>query len=780
MESIIDEAGMCVVNTKSIAQRISLMAADEFKYVSDISSQFLTYFIRLVHCSDVNKVKDAAFSMLRLLLNNIFDNNSMKNKFVSYKSAQNLVTTEGLSSAGKTIISSIMGSLDPIAILTSILDDDGSGNDTLSKGMNGILSILEGYNPLKLDDYIMLEKCHGGQGCVACCSLQCTLMNINSSHGYTQSPIEALLYFLRCMNHRRFNFGGDIESARTSTTCIQNENNPRVIIVPLRNLLLGSVDLLAGDDVTRTLSNISAGNETDVLYSDSNEMWVISLYDRVKKLQIYDRAFISQVYAFLIFSRHRQQTGDCIKQFLYTIFARFLYSVTEILFCANENASKEVDEGYFLSYIEAWTNISVMSSTLNTMKAYQSWRNEGSSVAPVLNLFSGKWKKHYNNSEALAKVGADVANLICSMANPTKLGGGRNRNNSTTSGLDSIRSVRQAEKYTPFGFVEQYRGSLKILPTGISLHARHHSNGNNIPCNCFHILSEIKGGETLGPTTVATDQAAFEKVITPGGIDNGTGKTMGLITAYIDKIILGSTIPTNPSDFEKRVNKFVNDIIFNKTMVHEESVNHCKTLPDSRLWDNPVMPATTVQSIARCFDTRIYTLFLLWQRPCVEYPNVSALTTCQLELMLSRDPKWAEFITRIFFIMERLSFQLADAIVKNVSSGNNNSDGLDSVLKLVIPSNFKDAGAAQKLIDSSLNTVFRDWATATKSNANMNNMTGAKAQYTSELYDLLYKIVIEKDMDPACVITYSNFLCNYVKFMDELLMKIQRGACSIE
>ena len=753
---------MCVVNIKSITQRISLMAAEEFNYVCDISSQFLTHFIRLAHCPDSNKVKNAAFSMIRLLFNSIFDNNSMKNKFISYKSTQDLANQDSsFKNVGEAIMSSIMGSLDPVTILSNLLDDDGSGNDTLSKGINGILSVLEGYNPLKLDDIIMLEKCNDLQGCVACSSLQRTLIDINPSHGHTQSPNEALLYLLRCLNHRRFNFGGDIESARASTIFVQNENNPRVIIVPLRNLMLSCVDVLAGDDATRTLSNISAG-ETD----DSNEMWVSSLYERVKKLELHDRAFISQVYAFLIFSRHRQQTGDCIKQFLYTIFARFLYSVTEILFCASENASKEVDGGNFLTYIEAWTNISVMSSTLNTMKAYQLWRNEGSSVAPVLNLFSGKWKKHYNDSKALIRIGAEMASFICSMANSTKLGVCRGRNN-ITSGLDSIRSIRQAEKYIPFGFVEQCRGSLKILPTGISLHARNHSNGSNISCNCFHILSGIKGGEILGPSSVATDQAAFEKSITPSGVKDGTGKVLGLITAYIDKTILGSSVPGNPPDFEKRVNMFVKDIIFTKTMIHEEIVNHHNTLPDSRMWVNPVV--VPMQNIVRCFDTRIHTLFLLWQRPCVEYPNVSALTASQLELMLSRDPKWAQFITRIFFIMERASFQLADAIVKNVS--NDGGLGFDGVLKVL-----SDAGAAQKLIESSLSTVFRDWAAA----AGDSDMTGAKAQYTSKLYDLLQRIVIENDMDPACVITYSKFLCNYVKFLDELLMKIQRGPSSME
>nr|BDT63418.1 MAG: wsv332-like protein [Sesarmops intermedium nimavirus]GBG35567.1 wsv332-like protein [Sesarmops intermedium nimavirus] len=742
--AVIDETGMCVVNIKSITQRISSMTTEEFNYVSDISSQFLTHFIRLAHCPDANEVKDAAFSMFKLLLNSIFDNDSMKNKFVSYKSTQDLATESSSSKNVGEAIMSVIGPLDPIAILTNILNDGssegGGGNDTLSKS---IFSVLEGYNPLKLDDLIMLEKCgEEGQGCSACSQLQRTLIT---------SPNEALLYLLRCLNHRRFNFGGNIESARASSTFIKNENNPCVIIVPLRNLLLNCVD------ATGTLSKISASNGegTDVLYSDSNEMWVSSLYESVKRLQVHERAYLSQIYAFLIFSRHRQQTGDCIKQFLYTIFARFLYSATEILFCANENASEEVDKGKFLAYIKGWINTSAMSCTLNTMKAYQSWRNEGSSVAPVLNLFSGKWKKHYINSETLAKVGLDIADFICSMANPIK---GRS-DDITTSGLDSVRSVRQADKYIPYGFVKQHRGSLRILPTGISAHAKQYSNGNNIPCNCFHVLSRIKGGEILGPTTQAVDQATFIKAITPGVVENGTGKIMGLITAYIDKTILGSVLPANDKECKERENKFMEDIIFSKMMIHEESMNHCKTVPPKRMLTNPI---TTMQrSIAKCFDTRIYALLLLWQRPCVEYSNVSALTASQLELMLSKDPKWAEFITRIFFIMERVNFQLVDAIFKN--------DGLGVLFS---PTN---TDAIQKLMDSSINIVFKDWAAATSSSSSTENTTntvGAKAQYSSELYDILHKIVIEKDMDPACVIQYSHFLCGYVKYLDELLLKM--------
>lgn len=730
---IIDEAGMCVVNTKSITDRFSVMEDEEIKYVANISGQFLTNLVRLAHCPDVNKVKEAAVRMLRLLLNNVYDNHSIKNKFVSFIAKSELVEAPSSQKIGQML----MGSLDPVAILSHLLDD-GSG-DKLSGSISSMFSVLKGYNPLKLDDLVVLEKCNGGVGCKACISLQQTL-----ELGDNSPPVEALLYFLRCMNHQRLNFGGDLESAKASSTFNKNYNNPKIIIIQLRNLLLNCLDFLGGG----TLSNI-IGN-------DENEMWLQSLHNTVNNIPVQERAFISQVYCFLIFSRHRQNSGDCIKQFLYTIFARFLYSATEIMFCATENASIDVDDGKFLKYLQGLTNTVVMSSPLMTTKAFLTWRNEGSSVAPILSLLTGQWRQNYQNVKDLTRVGSELVECISDMAKPTRLG--VSRIGGTTSGLDSVRSVRQAERYIPFGFVSQHRGSLTLSSKGVSMQARNHSTGDNIACNCFHVLSGVRGAECLGPDN-NQHQATFEKILSPKGVENGTGQVLGLITSYIDKTILGCSVPRNKTEFEKRVTQFVQDIIFTKTLLHEDTVNNVKKVPHSKFWNNPVV---TGGDQARCLDTRTYTLFLLWQKPSIPDTNVSALTASQLELLMSRGPEWVAFITRIFFIMERVSFQLADAIVKNVKGGEG---------KFILPSQFQEATQAQRLIDNSLNAVYRDWTNAESRVGEIIQLTGFKAQYTMEVYNLLYKIVIEHDMDPSIIINHSEFLCNIVNSMDDLLMK---------
>ena len=755
---------MCVVNTPGIIKRLAAMGSEESSYVSNVSTHFLTHLIRLAHCPDANKATNAAISMMRLLHNDIFDNNALENKFVTYRSQQDIArATDGGKdtdriSLGQALATSLMDSLDPVAVLSSLFDDVTGDGDIISSNANRLLSVLQGYNPLKLDDIIVLKVCHNGGGCAACMMLKKTLADVDPAHGHARAPNEALLYFLRCMNHCRFDFGGDLESARASHTFQQLEcGDPGVVVVPLRNMLLACIDLSADNDNTRTLANISEGFAVEGdAFSDCNRMWVQSLYREVQKIDIQNRAIFSQVYAYMIFSRHRQQSGDCIKQFLYTLFARFLYSATEILFCPEENSSCDVDQGSFISYREAMTNTAAMGSTLFTMKAFLSWRKEGASAAPILSLLTGGWKKNYGTVESLTSVGADMAKCICDLAKPNRLGG----RNIATSGLDSIRSIRQTEKYIPFGFVEAHRGTLRLLQTGVGIFPRIHSTGDNIPCNCFHVLPCIAGGQALGPMGVGS-QSSFVGALTPGGLNRDTGNVLGLITGYIDKAVLGTTAPANSVDSERRVNKFVRDFMFNKTTIHDASVRDCRNMPHSSFWSNAVIPVMNQECTPMCTDTRTYVLFLIFQRPNVEYPNVSALTASQLELLLSRDPKWADFITRIYFNMERVSFQMTDAIAKNGISG-----GAGGIFR---QASFFSPG----LFDCCLGKVFREWRAAlSTSDGNVTEVLGAKAQFTSDLYQMLYKIIIEEDMNPSVLISFSSFLRNYVRNMDEILVGI--------
>ncbi|KAK7073849.1 hypothetical protein SK128_001446 [Halocaridina rubra] len=742
MDYIKDETSCCVVNIKSINSRLQSMDTQEREYVHGVSAQFLTHLVRIAHCREANKIKDAAYSMIGLFLNNIFDNFSRTCQLRSFIPASANKGKSSPENAAKTLVTQMMGSLDPATIISTILgassledgSDDMSDGNHLNIAVNGMLSVLENFNPMKIDDIVMLEMCNNGTGCNTCQGLRQSISE--------EQLQQAMLYFFKCQNHNRFNFGGDAHSGQASRAFMNYAKDPSAIVVPLRSLLLGSLD----DKLTVFGDNIE--------YSDNDEEWIRTL-------------------------RHRPQSGDSIKQFLYTIFARFIYSATEILFCRDENSTVEFDNRNFLNYVEAITNASVLGSTLNTVKAYRSWAVNGASVAPVLDILSSGWKQNYKTLEDLDNLGVSLVNKINEMAVTSRFIKMNNNNNHkedfSSSGLDSIRSVRQVEKYIPFGLIETLgKTSAQISKLGVSPQAKRNSNGRNFNCNSLHILPSIKGCEALGPKAGLAHQSAFEKVINPGDTERGTGKILDLITGFIDKTGLRNPFPETSQQVKERNREFIKEVIFSRTLINEDLASRGCDLPASSLWSNTSLHGCDT----RCFDTRIHSLLLVWQKPNIEKPNLSALTTVQLELLLSKNNKWDKFISRNFFNIERISFQTANAIIKNMHNdgatreGSLGDESRVGVLDMILPPHLQNAQNAQRLIDTSINQVQRDWAFALATPYPSFDNIGAKAQFTDELFDKLFEIIVDHDMKPSHLIACSEFLGNYINDMDELLMKM--------
>nr|BDT62645.1 MAG: wsv332-like protein [Metapenaeus ensis nimavirus] len=780
--NVIDQAGMCVVNFTSICRRVSSMSENEMECVSEISERFLSCLIRLAHCNDANLIRETAQNMAQILLNDIHDSSSLKDKFPSFTSLADMEQERqrqqdregrGAGSISKDVlVTSLMGCLDPVTILSGLLGNDTGGGNAMTKGIDSILSMLKGYNPIKLDDLIVLERCQRGKGCVACLALQGELRNQDRA-----DPCSGLLYLLRCLYHRRLLFGGDSQSAQASPALRSNENNPNVIVVPLRSMLLNYVDSLGGPHSTEKLTRLhetSKMNEIDT-YSDRNKNWKHLVCERVRNIKsLKARGTLAQIYVFLVCSRYRPQTGDFIKQFLYTVFSRFLYSATEILFCDQENTSKEVDDGKFLKYFDALTNISVMGSSFQTMKAYLAWREGAASAAPILDIFSPSWRRDHGEAASLEKFGVDMSKYINDLAKPTRLGASSYKKDNRKQQQSNHRTRRAAECYMPFGLLDENGSFPRLSTSKLSFHAKKYSNGNNIPHNCFHILSNVEGASALGQTG-RNDQAAFEETLSPDGVRRGSGKALGLITSIIDKSALNCEPPKNLEDHQQRVGDFMRDVVFKKQLVHEDSANAYSLLPDSRT----IFNKQAIETSPRCFDARVYTLFLLWQRPCIPYPNVSALTASQLELMLSKEPKWAKFITNLFFNIERTSFQLADAIVKSPGEGRGFAETLFG-RNNTGPFNSGQVDATTKIqdfIEKAIGIVSKEWTSGSfdAPPPSRKSVSSAKAQYSSKLFELLHDVIIVHDMNPTNLIANSDFLRNYIRFMDEMLMNLQQG-----
>nr|BDX26915.1 MAG: hypothetical protein [White spot syndrome virus] len=766
VDYILDENSACVVNVKSIRNRLGAMDAEEAQYAQDISAQLVTHIIRLAHCSESNKIKDTIASIAGLFINNIFDNNSTKNKLKTYNQFK-------AESQNKSSVLNIFGSLDPLSMLSSFMGSDPakSGGENLDKSLGVLFEVLQNYNPCKIDDIVLLEMCPSK--CAACTGLKEAIRQ--------EQPMEAMLLFFKCINHNRFNFGSDIKSAYASETCMRYSQDERAVVVPLRSILLGCLDR---DDPAHTLSSFGDTIE----YADSDNAWVSSLFAAVSRMPMVDRAVIAHFYVYTMLSRHRRVSGDSFKQFVYTVFVRMIYSAIEILFCDTENSSVECGGKHFLSYVNAMVNVSVLGSTFNVLKAYRSWVVDQASVAPILDIISGGWKKNYPSPDHIKRVAYDISQVINHLASPSRMVKGNNKASNVTSGLDSIRSVRQAEKYIPFGILENKAGYgvINIAKHNISRPAREQSNGRNFNCNALHILPSIKGCEALGAQKGSADQTVnvFDNFVA-SHMDiamkkQGSGKILGLLTSMIDRQGLTTSFPSSEAEYKKRIHDFTRYVIFSSTPINDELVNSRCILPHSNVLNSPIsLRNIDPESVP---DTRFHFLLMMWQRPNIDEPNLSALTTSQLELLLSKNQKWDKLTTRAFFNIDRINFQMADAIIKNVS-GSGFLDGSKTASSSSSAPNFfqifsgaectaKQLQSIRKFIGESMQHVQKEWSSAVNNgNRGVENYDGLNAQFSEELFELLYKLIIEEDMRPSSLIASSEFLSNYVNAMDELLIR---------
>ncbi|MPC77279.1 hypothetical protein E2C01_071730 [Portunus trituberculatus] len=145
--------------------------------------------------------------------------------------------------------------------------------------------------------------------------------------------------------------------------------------------------------------------------------------------------------------------------------------------------------------------------------------------------------------------------------------------------------------------------------------------------------------------------------------------------------------------------------------------------------------------------------------------------------MISKDPaKWAKFITRCFFNIERISFQLADTIMKNMGNPENrehvgHAKGGMGIFDLFVPSHLKNADKAERLVQTSIQSIYRDWTNATQE-PHQQQQPGVKAEFTKRLFDVLYRLIIADDLCPSKLVAESDSLSHYIDNLDEFLMKL--------
>lgn len=736
--AIFDETGMCVVDTEQIQRRIQAMDTLERKIIEDYSVRFLTDILRLAHSDDMNVVNHVVVDLTKLLKDIIMDYNNPSTTFLkSFKGDRGaLPTTNKEKSLGSVIKEIASKTFNPSNILNIMYQHFGARN--IDECITKIPTILNNFNPIYLEDAVWLQCCENA-------NCTCTFLPEEVYVNSVPPPVSSLVSFLSCMNHERIYNGvaGFEQAHKTAQKLVAAgpiNRLHRSVRFPLKETLLACV----------------GGGAEGV----------------IRAMPLEDRAFLIMVYIFLFFSRYANVSGDMLNRILYVIAIKFILRTAEMLFYEYENATQETDEGLFIKYTVGYLPSVIMAGPFAIEKAYNEWRSEHF-TGPILSLVHSNWRTECS-IENVKNVSKTLIDKINHLSRRSKFYSDRNRQDCT---LGSTRSIRNVENYIPFGL---YR----VTPSGIESEngsiigpAKRHSNGKNLSCNSFSVLSALPPLVGLG-SSGRGDQTRFELSVFGTKVkDTNCGRLDGFIMCMIDRLFVNKF--QNAFSDDERVNEQINqaisqavsEIMFERNrLVNAYIMNNVYMLPESKNIDClPVM--------REGMDVGICSIFMPWKRPVVQSPNIDAMGLTQLELTMSRDPKWAPVLTQLYFFLGRIASQIIHNTVSNLHT---------SESTLVTES---DRNLLIKTMREAIKNVKNDWVREDKpkigskrnfsQTSGIPELGGSKANISLNLYKQLREICIEQDWNPVTIIGYADFLMEYCGMLDEFIMSVSTNTSSL-
>ena len=822
---IIDESGMCVVDMGSIKKRISTMNSDEKVHVEMVSERFLPSLIQMVHCKNLWGENEMIAQKLALcVLEDIHMNR--ENYFRSFRDRkteeirQQQHEKQQQQDSENALYNSLLGVIDPIQLLnvfmpTNEKNPDGSDVSAASVAIKRTLEVLKGFNPIQLDDFVVLKMCRGDAICNSdghcssvCRQLQTETNKMVKENDYSKA-LNLLMMFFRCMDHKRVHFGGDgslfdvfVASRQAHMTLPLNMED--CIVFPLRRVLLACIDFIAADknySVSRVLCRDWSGDANTPTVVEINN----TLTESTKKMSLEERAFLSMVYSFLIFSKFVAASADTLNRFLYVLIARFVYTAAEILWCERENSSELSDGGKFLRYVSAFVPAVCMANPFVVEQAVAAWKdNESDTLGPIVRLLDDGWSSGHTpeKNTSLKILSEELKRMLEVFSRHSHLVWHPKSNKKTRfTGLDNIRSVRYNEYYVPYGIIESCnRGSVQISSRNLPLSCRH-SSGSNIRCNGFTLLSHFPGCEQLGPNG-NSPHAEFPGALIPLG-DTKTqdsGRFLGFITNYIDKEFIQDRGINNTGNY-------IGHRVLEKTAVCLETISKCYTLPNrdqlgvfSRGRGTGVVTTAGGEN-KHCVAAQLRSLivYLPWQRPNIPRPNLSALAASQLELMMSRSTQYFPTITKNYFHLERVCFQVTSAAFKSISEEMGAPNALkkeatvataEDPYHTLAPFGVNNAQEAQAIMEKAFEKVRREFAlknpdhfssergeattttTTTTTTTPTSNCGSFTPFFCQKLYDSLRDVIIKNDWSPRKFIIQAPFLCKYAVVLDDIFMRM--------
>ena len=752
--TIFDETGMCVVDTAQIKRRIQAMDEQERAIVEEASERLLYDIVRLAHCHDMKQIDDFAVDFIKLLKTIIMDYNTFLKTFkgdLLLRNASSSSTTPKEKALHRVIEMVASSTFNPSNILTMMCQHFGVENtdECIAK----IPAAFNNFNPLYLEDAVWLQCCEN-----SFCSCKTLLEDINVA-----SPASNLVVFLSCMNHKRaYNGVAGFEEAHVSIANLASAGPSarlgRYVRFPLKETLIACV---GGGSV-----------------------------DAIRAMSLEDRAFVAMVYTFLFFSRYVNVSGDMLNRILYVIAIKFILKSVEMLFYEYENATKDTDGGLFLRYTVGYLPSVIMAAPFAIEKAYDEWRGEFF-AGPILSLVHNRWKTECSvkDIQMASKILVEKVNYL---SQKSKYSPGRNQQECT---LGSTRSVRNMENYIPFGLYRVSKGQNGVV-TGIASEngsmiglVKRHSNGTNLPCNAFSVLPELHPLIQLGPKGIG-DQTRFELSIFGVKVkDTSYGRLDGFIMCMIDRLFVNKFQNTFSDDkkaneqITKAISQAVSEVMFERNrVVSADIINNVYMLPDSQNVDRQPFDGGRGETLS--MDVGACTVFMPWKRPVIPSPNIDATGIAQLELTMSRDPKWAPVLTQLFFFIGRIASQIIQSTISNLYGPNAKSLETRQVES--------DKGMIIKAMAEAVKNVKSEWIreggedelgskrSFNQSQTSSAGLGGPKASVSLGLYKCLREICIDQDWNPAAIIGYAEFLARFCGKLDEFVTSVSTNPSCIK
>ena len=119
----------------------------------------------------------------------------------------------------------------------------------------------------------------------------------------------------------------------------------------------------------------------------------------------------------------------------------------------------------------------------------------------------------------------------------------------------------------------------------------------------------------------------------------------------------------------------------------------------------------------------------------------------------------------VYFFLERICFEFMKSFFSIASEG---GEGIDLAQLLSSKDEKRQIDNIQRLMEMAVRKTRTAWLGAdTNADPETPNIL-----FSTQLFSILYKIVIEKDMDPLSIITCSDALGGMVEKLDDILVKV--------